>query len=124
MQKEIGGGGVAINKNQSPIIMIFSGHACRHPIEKPTKSIPPIISKEKEKDFTGPSTNYAKFPPPPPPAKEQPERSLASVASVVTHTRRLPFNLLSSHKHNADRDNHHFGHKRNDSANSLASRIN
>jgi hypothetical protein len=44
MQKEIGGG--SYKQNQSPIIMIFSGHACRHPVEKPTKSIPP-------KDFQG-----------------------------------------------------------------------
>lgn len=50
MQKEIGGG-VAINKNQSPIIMIFSGHACRHPIEKPTKSIPPINFQGKGERF-------------------------------------------------------------------------
>ncbi|PSS35449.1 hypothetical protein PHLCEN_2v1604 [Hermanssonia centrifuga] len=68
--------------------------------------------KEKEKDYAGPSSDYAKFPPPP--AQESSERS----ATPAVH-RRLPFNLLS-HK-NGD---HHLllGHKRNVSANSLASR--
>lgn len=91
---------------------------------------PPIIkasssqSSSKDVEFTGPSSDFAKFPPPPPePAPV--ERS----HTPTLLSRRLPF-LLSSHKHNEksgeEKEKHHhhiFSHKRNSSANSVASRI-
>lgn len=98
----------------------------------PTQSSarPPLIkasnSRDSSKDveFTGPSSEFAKFPPPPagpPPVERSHTPTLLS--------RRLPF-LLSSHKHNEksseDKEKHHhhiFSHKRNSSANSVASRI-
>ncbi|KAI0347159.1 ankyrin [Trametopsis cervina] len=90
----------------------------------PTQSTPsvrapssrPSISKEnsRDKDYVGPSAEFAKFPPPPA-SSELVEKT----TPAATHTRRIPF--FSSHKHNPDRDQH--GHKRNSSANSLTPRI-
>lgn len=84
---------------------------------------PPLIKAStsrdstKEKEYTGPSSDYARFPPPP---SEAAERS----HTPTILPRRLPFNLLSSHKHNGDHHHHNpFAHKRNSSANSVASRI-
>ncbi|KAJ3554768.1 hypothetical protein NM688_g2935 [Phlebia brevispora] len=66
--------------------------------------------KDKEKDYSGLS--------PPAPTQDTPERERSHTPTLL-HSRRLPFNLLS-HKHSTD--HHHFGHKRNTSANSLISR--
>jgi hypothetical protein len=45
MQMGVGGG--AINKkSQNPVIIIFSGRTCKHPVEKPNQ----IQKKSKEKD--------------------------------------------------------------------------
>lgn len=74
-------------------------------------------SKEKEKEYSGPSSDFSKFPPPGP-TQESPERERSHTPNLL-HSRRLPFNLLS-HKHSTD--HHHFGHKRNTSANSVISR--
>ncbi|EKM59136.1 uncharacterized protein PHACADRAFT_86933 [Phanerochaete carnosa HHB-10118-sp] len=95
-----------------------------------TSTRPPLIkasnSRDSTKDaeFFGPSSEFAKFPPPPP------GPALAERSHTPTLlSRRLPF-LLSSHKHNEksgeDKEKHHhhiFSHKRNSSANSVASRI-
>lgn len=87
-----------------------------------TPARPPLMKtsgsrdSSKDKEFVGPSSDFARFPPPPADAAER------------SHTptllpRRLPFNLLSSHKHNGDHHHHiPFAHKRNSSANSVASR--
>ena len=87
-----------------------------------TPARPPLIKatssrdSTKEKEFTGPSSDYARFPPPP---MEAAERS----HTPTILPRRIPFNLLSSHKHNGDHHHNPFAHKRNSSANSVASRI-
>jgi uncharacterized protein len=88
----------------------------------PTATRPPLLKasssrdSSNDKDYTGPSSEFAKFPPPP--ATEPAERSHTPLS------RRLPFNLLSSHKHsNGDQHHHLFAHKRNSSANSVVSRI-
>ncbi|GJE84097.1 ankyrin [Phanerochaete sordida] len=95
-----------------------------------TSARPPLVkaslSRDSTKDaeYAGPSSEFAKFPPPP-----AVERS----HTPTLLSRRLPF-LLSSHKHNEkgaeekekDKEKHHhhiFSHKRNSSANSVASRI-
>ena len=67
--------------------------------------------------FSGPPTDYARFPPPPPPAStREPIEATPKPTSTTptTQSRRLPFgNLLSSHhKHNSE---HASGHKRNSS---------
>ncbi|OBZ70171.1 Protein phosphatase 1 regulatory subunit 12C [Grifola frondosa] len=55
----------------------------------------------KDKVYTGPSKDYARFPPPPvseePPA-ERAATPTAAAAATPTHSRRLPFNLLSAHR--------------------------
>lgn len=83
---------------------------------------PPLIkassSQDSSKEYTGPSSDFARFPPPP---SETTERSHTPTTLLP---RRLPFNLLSSHKHNGDHHHHNpFSHKRNSSSNSVASRI-
>ena len=70
------------------------------------------------KDYAGPPSDFSKFPPPPTPAELAERERERSHTPTLLHTRRLPFGLLS-HKHGAE---HHFGHKRNTSANSLVSR--
>ncbi|KIP07006.1 hypothetical protein PHLGIDRAFT_106169 [Phlebiopsis gigantea 11061_1 CR5-6] len=83
---------------------------------------PPLIKatlsrdSTKEKEFIGPSSDFARFPPPPAEAAER-----SHTPAILP--RRLPFNLLSSHKHNGDHHHNPFAHKRNSSANSVASRI-
>lgn len=111
----------------SPIATNGNGESTLPTPTQPTAPRPPASrpsmsqeTRKSGKDYTGPSSEYAKFPPPPP-TPEPPERSQTP---TITHTRRLPFNLLSSHKHSSDRDHHHhFGHKRNSSANSIAPRV-
>ncbi|OSX60311.1 hypothetical protein POSPLADRAFT_1147513 [Postia placenta MAD-698-R-SB12] len=81
-----------------------------------------VISRE---GFTGPPGDYARFPPPPEP-EEFIERtrtitpttaiSLATPAPP-SHSRRLPFNLLSSHKPGIDPQIGLGGHRRNASVN-------
>lgn len=92
-----------------------------------TPNRPPTIKSSssrdsnKEKDFVGPSTDYAKFPPPVPPS-EATERDRNHTPTLLS--RRLPFNLLSSHKHTGEHHHHNpFGHKRNPSTNSLVPRV-
>ncbi|KAI0796309.1 hypothetical protein BC629DRAFT_1286622 [Irpex lacteus] len=72
--------------------------------------------REKEKEFMGPSAEYAKFPPPPaappqPPEKDSRDRDRVessgrekekSTTPTSAYTRRIPF--FSSHKHSADRE--------------------
>ena len=104
----------------------------------PTQSIPraatssrPSLSKEtRDKEFMGPSAEYARFPPPPaePPHPVEKDRSEGkSTTPTSMYTRRIPF--FSSHKHSADREkekekeHHGFGHKRNTSAQSLTPRV-
>jgi len=71
-------------------------------------------SKERplREKFMGPSMDYARFPPPP--AKEPPEKTAAPTTTPTTQTRRLPFNLLSSHMFGGDHGS--AAHKRNASA--------
>ncbi|KAI0638094.1 ankyrin repeat-containing domain protein [Trametes polyzona] len=72
-----------------------------------------------EKDYTGPSIDYARFPPPPV-VTEEPERvSTPTTATAPTHSRRLPFNLLSSHKNSLDQDVRGASHRRNASVNAV-----
>ncbi|GBE79660.1 hypothetical protein SCP_0208600 [Sparassis crispa] len=66
-----------------------------------------------KKSYTGPPSEYAKFPPPP--LEEHPERS--ATPTIPSHLRRLPFNLLSSHKNSLDSHIAAGGHRRNASAN-------
>ncbi|KAI0089328.1 hypothetical protein BDY19DRAFT_138806 [Irpex rosettiformis] len=104
----------------------------------PTQSIPrpvgssrPSISKEtRDKDFMGPSAEYARFPPPPvePPHLPEKDRSEGKNTTPTSmYTRRIPF--FSSHKHSADKEkekekeHHGSGHKRNTSAQSLTPRV-
>ncbi|KZT12536.1 ankyrin [Laetiporus sulphureus 93-53] len=81
-----------------------------------------------QESFIGPSSEYAKFPSPP--LEEQPiERTRTITPSTVTssvtppssststHTRRLPFSLLSSHKSSSDTHSTAGGHRRNASIN-------
>ena len=72
-----------------------------------------------EKDFTGPPSEYARFPPPPP-MTEEPERvTTPTTATAPTHSRRLPFNLLSSHKNSLDSHVPGSSHRRNASVNAV-----
>lgn len=64
-----------------------------------------------DRSYTGPPSDYARFPPPP---VEEPERS--ATPTTASHSRRLPFNLLSSHKNSID-SHVVAGHRRNASAN-------
>lgn len=69
-------------------------------------------------DYTGPPSEYARFPPPP--MAEEPERALTpTTATASTHSRRLPFNLLSSHKNSMDSHVSSGGHRRNASVNAV-----
>ena len=69
-------------------------------------------------DYTGPPSEYARFPPPP--MTEEPERALTpTTATAPTHSRRLPFNLLSSHKNSMDSHVSSGGHRRNASVNAV-----
>ncbi|KAI0682863.1 ankyrin repeat-containing domain protein [Cytidiella melzeri] len=83
-----------------------------------TSSSRPSISTEssRDKEYTGPSTEYAKFPPPPEPVAEKTQ----TTTPTATYTRRIPF---FSHKQSSDREHHGFAHKRNSSSNSLAPRV-
>ncbi|KAI0650348.1 hypothetical protein C8Q79DRAFT_380490 [Trametes meyenii] len=70
------------------------------------------------KDYTGPPSEYARFPPPP--LTEEPERSATpTTATAPTHSRRLPFNLLSSHKNSLDAHVPNGSHRRNASVNAV-----
>ncbi|CAL1700871.1 unnamed protein product [Somion occarium] len=90
---------------------------------------PPVIRTGSSRDadpakdkYTGPPSEYAKFPPPPPPPKDPPERAVASgnTTPTTTHTRRLPFNILS-HKH-GDHHGANSSHKRNMSISSIGAK--
>ncbi|KAI0776111.1 hypothetical protein BD413DRAFT_669289 [Trametes elegans] len=71
------------------------------------------------KDYTGPPSDYARFPPPPP-LTEEPERvATPTTATAATHSRRLPFNLLSSHKNSLDQHVPNGVHRRNASVNAV-----
>ncbi|KAI0375549.1 ankyrin [Pilatotrama ljubarskyi] len=71
-----------------------------------------------EKDYTGPPSEYARFPPPP--LTEEPERAATpTTATAPTHSRRLPFNLLSSHKNSLDQHVSNGSHRRNASVNAV-----
>lgn len=77
-----------------------------------TQPVPP------EKDYTGPPSEYARFPPPP--VTEEPERALTpTTATAPTHSRRSPFNLLSSHKNSMDSHVSTGSHRRNASVNAV-----
>jgi len=84
-----------------------------------TSSRPSVIRAGSSKDssFTGPPSEYARFPPPP--VSEEPvERAATPTTSAPTsHSRRLPFNLLSSHKASIDQHVSAGGHRRNASVN-------
>ncbi|KAI0921800.1 hypothetical protein AcW1_004325 [Taiwanofungus camphoratus] len=72
----------------------------------------------KEKAYTGPPSEYAKFPPPP--VSEQPtERERTATPTTTSHSRRLPFNILSSHKTSIDQHVAAGGHRRNASVNAV-----
>lgn len=82
--------------------------------------IPNGISREpsREKAYTGPPSEYAIFPPPP--FSEEPERvppTPAATNNSTTYSRRLPFNILSSHKNSIDQQVPPSTHKRNASVN-------
>ncbi|KAJ8457147.1 hypothetical protein ONZ51_g11705 [Trametes cubensis] len=71
-----------------------------------------------DKNFTGPPSEYARFPPPP--MTEEPERSATpTTATAPTHSRRLPFNLLASHKNSLDQHVSGGSHRRNASVNAV-----
>ncbi|PCH41128.1 ankyrin [Wolfiporia cocos MD-104 SS10] len=78
--------------------------------------------------FTGPSDDYARFPPPPNEEPIERTRTITpttataptSSASTSSHSRRLPFNLLSSHKSSPDAQiAAGGGHRRNASVNAV-----
>ncbi|KAH9853575.1 hypothetical protein C2E23DRAFT_821890 [Lenzites betulinus] len=72
-----------------------------------------------DKNYTGPSIDYARFPPPPA-VTEEPERMMTpTTATSSTHSRRLPFNLLSSHKNSLDQHVSSASHRRNASVNAV-----
>ena len=73
------------------------------------------------KDYTGPPSEYARFPPPPMTLTEEPERAATpTTATAPTHSRRLPFNLLSSHKTSMDSHvSSSSSHRRNASVNAV-----
>ena len=96
---------------------------------------PPLYAET----YTGPPSEYARFPPPPPPQpvaphaghhsrstgslSEDPERAATPTTAAPQHhghSRRLPFNLLSSHK-SSSMDQHVSGasHRRNASVNAV-----
>ncbi|KAI9066741.1 ankyrin [Trametes sanguinea] len=73
-----------------------------------------------DKNYTGPPSEYARFPPPP--MTEEPERAATpttATAPTPTHSRRLPFNLLSSHKNSLDQHVSGGSHRRNASVNAV-----
>ncbi|KAI0750775.1 hypothetical protein C8Q80DRAFT_1153869 [Daedaleopsis nitida] len=71
-----------------------------------------------EKNYTGPPSEYARFPPPP--MTEESERSATpTTATASTHSRRLPFNLLSSHKTSMESHVSTGTHRRNASVNAV-----
>ncbi|KAI0832332.1 hypothetical protein BC628DRAFT_303207 [Trametes gibbosa] len=71
-----------------------------------------------DKNYTGPSIEYARFPPPPV-VTEEPERMMTPTTATSTHSRRLPFNLLSSHKNSLDQHVPSANHRRNASVNAV-----
>ncbi|OJT04109.1 hypothetical protein TRAPUB_5154 [Trametes pubescens] len=75
---------------------------------------------EKDYAYMGPSIEYARFPPPPA-VTEEPERVMTpTTATAPTHTaRRLPFNILSSHKNSLDQHVPNVNHRRNASVNAV-----
>ncbi|RDX55529.1 ankyrin [Lentinus brumalis] len=73
-----------------------------------------------EKDYTGPPSEYARFPPPPPLMEELERVTTPTTATQSTHSsRRLPFNLLSSHKSSMDTHVAGGSHRRNASVNAV-----
>ncbi|KAI9001098.1 hypothetical protein BD414DRAFT_473582 [Trametes punicea] len=73
-----------------------------------------------DKSYTGPPSEYARFPPPPTTTlTEEPERSATPTTVTPTHSRRLPFNLLSSHKNSLDQHVSNGSHRRNASVNAV-----
>ncbi|EJF61159.1 ankyrin [Dichomitus squalens] len=92
--------------------------APRPSIQRSGSSQPPVGGNGNGNDYTGPPSEYARFPPPP--MTEEPERaSTPTTATAPTHTRRLPFNLLSSHKNSMDSHVSSGGHRRNASVNAV-----
>ena len=101
----------------------------------PPRPPPPLYAET----YTGPPSEYARFPPPPsqqpqgqqghhmhrPSAGsllEDPERAATPTTATApqqTHSRRLPFNLLLSHKTSMDSHVSSNGHRRNASVNAV-----
>lgn len=83
----------------------------------------PAWETDPQRDmYMGPPSEYARFPPPPVPPKEPPEKQTTPTTTTPTsHTRRLPFNILSSHKHSDHNANPN--HKRNISMSSIGAKV-
>ncbi|KAI0796751.1 ankyrin repeat-containing domain protein [Abortiporus biennis] len=94
-------------------------------LSTPTQSTArsPLNRTGSKERYVGPPSDYARFPPPPAAQKEPPERANTNPPSQPTSTRRLPFNLLSSHHKNSS--DHHGSnvHKRNASVHSLGAKV-
>ncbi|EMD40798.1 hypothetical protein CERSUDRAFT_111383 [Gelatoporia subvermispora B] len=89
-------------------------------LSTPTQTTRPNVARagsSKDSSFIGPPSEYARFPPPPE-SEETSERAATPTTSAPpSHSRRLPFNLLSSHKGSIDQHVSAGGHRRNASVN-------
>ncbi|OCH92907.1 ankyrin [Obba rivulosa] len=89
-------------------------------LSTPTQTSRPSVNRSgssKDSSFTGPPSEYAKFPPPPVSEEPAERASTPTTSAPTSHSRRLPFNLLSSHKSGIDQHVSAGGHRRNASVN-------
>ncbi|TFY65641.1 hypothetical protein EVG20_g5454 [Dentipellis fragilis] len=103
------------------------------PSERPTPTSParppatpsrggsygPIQETQEPENYTGPSSEYAKFPEPPSEPKSAGSATTPSAGSTPTATRRLPFHILSKPLPSIDQHLHNSGHRRGGSIPSL-----